>query len=821
MSEVGALIVKLTAETAQFREDMGKVKSELDSLKPSADGAGGSIKGNMTSSRESVMLLGEEVGVHMPRALSMFVSKLPGVAAAMEMAFPIIGIIAVIGIIGKLIEHQGALAAATRKAAEEAEDQAIKGADQVKSLELTNLKLDDQIAKLEHKPSHNYLKEAILETSEEVDKLAEGYAGDFQKMDGYLTEHTTKWERLKRVLEDAWSGQGQSEGYGAATQAMWDVQAAMEKVTDARRKMADAPMDQASQTAATSNLSAALHDQLTAMDKAVGTAGLSTEALVKLKSSALETDTEMKALYLTLEEGGKKRKIAGLEQSNANNEPLKQEAALAEKIAAMYEKQDAAVRTLQQAKAQAALAAKGGNEIASINAARDAEIAAVQAELAAKDAANQKAMAAAAGDSHLRKEAEVQHVADAYEAASAIAQINQSADDKVAAAARTTAAALLKITEESISGQLALTNKLAEQQEKTAQETLKYSEQRDKQDLAANEASVNAAVAHETMSWRQAQAAKIGFIEAERDAKIKALSDEEAATEKSKRDEAAAAAAAAQAELGANGGDRSDPKYLAYLNQQKVLLAEIDALQKKLGQDSVLAWNEGGAAIKAQQNALAPLQTAMKKVQNEVNQDFAKMVVEGKSFGAAMRQMGAQLLEQMISFEIKRMENFVMARIRETAVNAATKSAQTATNISAGMTDIAVQTTQDKTSLLSSAEKAAGKAWASAPNPIIGAIEATAAFIGVMAFETGGKIPGAGAVPIIGHGGETVIQKSLTDRVERAESWGGGKGSGGQHNWSFSPTVHAMDAEGVDRVLAKHSSVFQRHVVQIMRRMNK
>ena len=73
----------------------------------------------------------------------------------------------------------------------------------------------------------------------------------------------------------------------------------------------------------------------------------------------------------------------------------------------------------------------------------------------------------------------------------------------------------------------------------------------------------------------------------------------------------------------------------------------------------------------------------------------------------------------------------------------------------------------------------------------------------------------------IGHQGETVITKSLTDRVERAESWGGAKGGGGNHNWSFSPTVHAMDAEGVDRVLTKHTSLFQRHVASTMRKMNR
>jgi hypothetical protein len=37
-----------------------------------------------------------------------------------------------------------------------------------------------------------------------------------------------------------------------------------------------------------------------------------------------------------------------------------------------------------------------------------------------------------------------------------------------------------------------------------------------------------------------------------------------------------------------------------------------------------------------------------------------------------------------------------------------------------------------------------------------------------MAYEQGGEIPGAGPVPIIAHGGETVVTKALTERVRHA-----------------------------------------------------
>ena len=337
---------------------------------------------------------------------------------------------------------------------------------------------------------------------------------------------------------------------------------------------------------------------------------------------------------------------------------------------------------------------------------------------------------------------------------------------------------------------------------------------------AQREESIASALTHEAMSWKQAQTAKIALIEQETAARQAAMVKETGFQEAQLQLQIDAAAAAAAAELAADGGNKSDPKYLSYMQQVNTLTQQQIQLVKQLQAANTSNGQQGAAAIQKETDALSPLAQKMKQVQGQFNQDFAQMAVSGKSFGNAMRQMSGQLLEETISYELKRMESFLMARMRETSANAAAKAMQTATNTSAGMADIAVQTAQDKTSLLSSAEKAAGKAWASAPNPIVGAIEASAAFVGVMAFEQGGLIPGIGAVPIIGHGGETVVTKALTDRVESSER-GGGKGSGSQNTWNFSPTVHAMDAEGVDRVLAKHSSVFQRHIAATVRRMNK
>lgn len=120
----------------------------------------------------------------------------------------------------------------------------------------------------------------------------------------------------------------------------------------------------------------------------------------------------------------------------------------------------------------------------------------------------------------------------------------------------------------------------------------------------------------------------------------------------------------------------------------------------------------------------------------------------------------------------------------------------------------------------SAARTAAVKAMASVGFPlelIVGPL----VFAAAMAFEQGGKIPGAGAVPILGHGGETVVTRALTDRVEAAEGKGGTGGNTTHIHHNFSPTINAVDANGVDAMLKKHSAVFQKHITGVMRKMNK
>jgi hypothetical protein len=108
--------------------------------------------------------------------------------------------------------------------------------------------------------------------------------------------------------------------------------------------------------------------------------------------------------------------------------------------------------------------------------------------------------------------------------------------------------------------------------------------------------------------------------------------------------------------------------------------------------------------------------------------------------------------------------------------------------------------------------------WASPAGPIAGAAAGAIAFASVMAFENGGLVPGEGfgdTVPAMLSPGETVVSKALTDHVKNSENGSGGKSG---HTINYSPTIHAVDGDGVARMLQKHEAVFTAHLTSVLRK---
>ncbi len=93
-------------------------------------------------------------------------------------------------------------------------------------------------------------------------------------------------------------------------------------------------------------------------------------------------------------------------------------------------------------------------------------------------------------------------------------------------------------------------------------------------------------------------------------------------------------------------------------------------------------------------------------------------------------------------------------------------------------------------------------------NLVMGPALGAMAFASVMAFEGGGIVPGVGntdSVPAMLTPGEAVLPKSLTEGLRNAGRSGSGGGGEIHVHTHFSPQIHAVDSEGVDRMFHEHT----------------
>lgn len=807
MSEIGSLIISLKAETARFQQDLGKVKRDLNDLQGDASKTGESFN-NIGEARGGLMLVEDAVGVRLPRHLNTLIAQIPGVGAAFAAMLPIAGVAVAIGIIGKLIERHNELEKAIRKSNQETADAVIKGNDEAKSLDLQNLKLQDQIAKLEHRPSHNYLREAMIETSLELDTLTAKFATDFEKMDDFLADQTGWWHRLGRVVKDAFSGEGQGGahgGYGHTTEQLWDVQHAMEGVETARKKMALAdPTDAKAQASAQADLREALVNQIAVLDTAIAKNGDYKDIVAKLRTEEAQTVTELNSVNKIIENGGLKRHVSGLEQGKDNLEPLKQEADYQRILASGIDAHNAALRKLAETQAQmnsvSAPAKTTGDVDANLNKTLEAikeeysaQVIAANDILATKKQVFDAEYAANADNKEKQREIEQQYKNEVQATEDAILQASVDADRKVVEANQRAAQQRLEIEKKLQESIKTLTTARIKEVESTQLEAIKTDEAANKQAEALG-----------LETKQQALSKQIELINREKQIKLQAIQDEINAQQ-------------ALINLANKNGNASDAN--TALAKKVQLQTQLNALTSQYnvqlkGVETELtkmhsSWGNYFAQMKTQTLDLSTairqnLQQSLTQFTTSFGNSMAQCIVENKNLGQAVRQEAAHMLEAMISMLVQWLEKWIITHIMASV---------------SGTSSMATQKTA--AAALAGANMVAS--WAAAPWPIDAAAPAMGAeaMAAALSFEIGGKIPGSsGPVPIMGHAGETVVTKSLTDRVERAEAWGGKSGQQ-QHTWNFNPTIHAMDAEGVDRVLAKHSTTFQRHVASVMRKMNR
>jgi hypothetical protein len=624
MSEVGALIIKLQAETAQFRADMGKVKGDLAGLTGQSQDTGRAMDFSMMEAKGSMMLLGEETGVRIPRHLQTLIATIPGVGAAFSAMLPLVGVAAAIGIVAKLIEKHEKLIESIRKTAIENQNIALSEDNVTRSMEVANLKLEDQIAKLEGRPTNNKLKEALIENQSELIKLANSFDTQFQKIDAAIKTGTSTlgnyWQELKNI-----ASMPIYAARNAAGQAV-ELAAAIDKVSESEDRARDLK-DKLNDATGTKAITAATKEYV---DELRNVQNYTRLALVVAQEQASPNVEQISALKQQIHSLTAEIKDMGLQAKNLN---LK---------------------------------------------------------------------------SHL------------------------ATDENKGKSA----------TEEEYQWVTKLDRQVAETTKK------------------------------EKEFWDQARRGSEN-----------------------------------------SGIDRymDDKKFLAKQEEEMIKAGERGVREKEK------QYKELYQLAKQQSKATEDL---YRKETSAFNEGIAKQIAGSRNLAQAMANIGKQMLSDAIKYALEEIETKIGLHTAFEAVLKMLHISSLATNLAA---DLAA-TKAEGAAAAGLAGANATASFALAPWPIdVGAaafgasMAATAA--GFAAFEQGGKIPGEGAIPILGHGGETVVTRALTDRVETAE----GKSSArtGNIHMHFAPQIHAVDAEGVDRMLKKHGTVFQRHITGVMRKMNR
>jgi hypothetical protein len=166
----GSVTVRLNLNSAGYSAEMTKAEAQMRRLARAGQEFGHSTVSQMQAASASIRVLEGGISNNI-RAAERFISMLPGVGAALQAAFPVVGAIALIGVFVRIGEEVSKFISKLNEIPENPFAGMIAssklGND---ALAITNDRLQLEIAKLEHKPQ-NRMAEALDEMRHASDKL--------------------------------------------------------------------------------------------------------------------------------------------------------------------------------------------------------------------------------------------------------------------------------------------------------------------------------------------------------------------------------------------------------------------------------------------------------------------------------------------------------------------------------------------------------------------------------------------------------------------------------------------------------------------------
>jgi hypothetical protein len=803
---VWVLSVDLTTKTASFQTGMADAaKTARGAFSEIGGGAGkmaGEVSGHMRESREGVMLLGEQFGVHLPRALSTFVAELGPIGAAMEAAFPFLAIAALAGI---LIEHLHSMHEAGEKLTESqigfgtAANNAFNSLDQkllqaqIRSDELKGNHLGALQKQLEliDKQSMADLAKQFADLSKAADGVFQGLQKSWYEFGSgsvgakhALSEFGAEYQML---LSQGKSGEAADLLKGTRESAEKSLASLQKAAAESQALQDMIPKGGMAGTGSLMSLVSSVHgakmkgvqDEIAAQQQLLSV--LNDQGTMQSKIAELAKDDKGNATTQANKGGSEKAAEAGRQAAEAKQQMNAQNIA-AEKASAD------ALLTIHRASLEARLS----SDIEFAGKERENQLQGNQAELAAlnksgPDYANQvKALnekTLEINNQYADKVVELRARASVEEYNRDLQVMQEGERQKISNTQEGTAARLA-----------AIDAGIAEEQARNVQDSAFIRDLMNQRNqtmvkMTEEETKLKVEAAKEEASNSEKMAAL--SIEAEKTAQALIDSSHRVSAEQRVNEEMKIATEefdlkkqALDKELTAleGSGDAYNNKVKQIQDQEKQLvqqhaneIAQIKENAQKEQNKRILA------AEQAQESALAA--------------GLTKSIMGHQSWAKTVTQLGQQVVSGMIENAIKSMLTEDMSKEKDAAA-----AARKAWNIGVGM---------------------GGPA-----GMILGPVFAASAFASVMAFADGGVVPGTGnhdTVPAMLTPGEGVVPKGVMEGLSNMAKSGGMSGGGAHVSMAahFAPTVHAMDSEGVDRVLEKHADQFHKQFQRTLRKMNK
>jgi hypothetical protein len=719
---VWALHVDLETKTATFQSGLADAaraaRGSFSDIKDGASEMARETEYSMTEARHGVMLLGEEFGVHIPRALTSFIASLGPIGGAMEAAFPFLALIAGATL---LIEHLNKIREAGQQ---NAAGWAAIGDASEQSLQQTEKEIKKVVNATAELTGGKLV--ALKHKLEDIDE---------QKFDHLLGNFNKVSSEIDKMLSGEQRGNVMTALFGQNVEG--DLKEGFDKF-----KVAYSSLLQSGDTKLAAE----------ALEKEIGAVGRKFEEL------------RLQAQNVT---------APGLKEDVANTQ-------------ALY------------------------NTLIDLGVQREKDI-----ELSEK----QKVLAHAQSEGNDNSKEWAEGINRSIEK-----MMNSTLEwAKVTRHAAGESSQALHQTEEYFKAVADAAKKAAQDELQAATHTAENEAEVRKAQLSQVKAAIADAESSGLISRTSAIHANMELIRQETRVRLQGLEQEMEAKQRAIEAEIAADQRAASQTLAVNGGDKADPKYLAFLTDVASKKAEIDAITQKYGADAKVAlieehiqltnlstdteklkntWHIWLAQSTQDTKSLSAtirgeLQTSIQSMTTSFAQGFAKSVVEGKSFTHAMQQEFRSLAERGIESMLEWGVQDLMTKLRQRAAAAQ----------------------------LAGANATASQASAPWPLNMSAPAAGAAAFASAMAFEEGGIVPGVGkgdTVPAMLEPGEGVLSnkqmESLRDMSARSESSGGQEIHVHHH---ITNHIQALDSSGFAQVLDKHADALEDRFKSTLRRMNK